>query len=476
MVEIASSINPGNKIIRSLSMGSGVDIQELAQALAEAENQPRIDLVTKKKDATSASISAYGVFKSSISNVKASFDAMKDKDSLLGKNIDSSSESNIGVKLTSEKIAAAGSTDIKVHILAKAQLNEMNQNGGAAFTSLTQVLNGGTAFNFIIQGSPYNTGTQSTVLVSNPTPQGVIDAINDSGFFGTRAYALNKSSSGTAVSIIVEGKTGANNSFNISNLDANSGNSINSGGTWANKRISSADLKLSVNGQDFVYREKNTVTDLVVGAELNFKKVDASNTFKVNVSENISSFRDKVDLFIEDEDELAGSLASDKSAVNFVLARARSIIDMNSSTSTASFSNLRQLGLGMKFGGELELNDKIFTSATTSSFSDIRKMLTADTNDQSIYSAASKGLALDASILLDGLINISGTITNRVSTANEALENYEDDLIVLQERLLASQKRYLTQFSAMESIVQRSKSTGDYLTQQFKAMQNNNNN
>jgi len=493
MVEIASSINPGNKIIRSLSMGSGVDIQELAQALAEAENQPRIDLVTKKKDATSASISAYGVFKSSISNVKASFDAMKDKDSLLGKNIDSSSESNIGVKLTSEKIAAAGSTDIKVHILAKAQLNEMNQNGGAAFTSLTQVLNGGTAFNFIIQGSPYNTGTQSTVLVSNPTPQGVIDAINDSGFFGTRAYALNKSSSGTAVSIIVEGKTGANNSFNISNLDANSGNSINSGGTWANKRISSADLKLSVNGQDFVYREKNTVTDLVVGAELDFKKVDASNTFKVNVSENISSFRDKVDLFIEeyntlkevadyltgeknDEDELAGSLASDKSAVNFVLARARSIIDMNSSTSTANFSNLRQLGLGMKFGGELELNDKIFTSATTSSFSDIRKMLTADTNDQSIYSAASKGLALDASILLDGLINISGTITNRVSTANEALENYEDDLIVLQERLLASQKRYLTQFSAMESIVQRSKSTGDYLTQQFKAMQNNNNN
>ena len=130
----------------------------------------------------------------------------------------------------------------------------------------------------------------------------------------------------------------------------------------------------------------------------------------------------------------------------------------------------------MKFGGELELNDKIFTSATTSSFSDIRKMLTADTNDQSIYSTANKGLALDASILLDGLINISGTITNRVSTANEALENYEDDLIVLQERLLASQKRYLTQFSAMESIVQRSKSTGDYLTQQFKAMQNNNNN
>ncbi len=41
----------------------------------------------------------------------------------------------------------------------------------------------------------------------------------------------------------------------------------------------------------------------------------------------------------------------------------------------------------------------------------------------------------------------------------------------LNERFESIKARYLKQFAAMETLVQRSKSTGEYLTGQFKAME-----
>jgi flagellar hook-associated protein 2 len=55
------------------------------------------------------------------------------------------------------------------------------------------------------------------------------------------------------------------------------------------------------------------------------------------------------------------------------------------------------------------------------------------------------------------------------------VERYEEELTKMQEKLESIKARYLRQFSAMESIVQKSKNTGEYLTNQFKAMQNSNN-
>jgi flagellar capping protein FliD len=46
---------------------------------------------------------------------------------------------------------------------------------------------------------------------------------------------------------------------------------------------------------------------------------------------------------------------------------------------------------------------------------------------------------------------------------------------VLQDRYDSIKDRYLKQFTAMETLVQRNKNTGDYLTSQFEAMQNSNN-
>ena len=77
MAETSATSNAGSSIVQALSMGSGVDIQELATTLAQAENQPRIDTITQKKEETSVSVSGYGQMKASISLMKTAFDNLK---------------------------------------------------------------------------------------------------------------------------------------------------------------------------------------------------------------------------------------------------------------------------------------------------------------------------------------------------------------------------------------------------------------
>jgi flagellar hook-associated protein 2 len=83
-------------------------------------------------------------------------------------------------------------------------------------------------------------------------------------------------------------------------------------------------------------------------------------------------------------------------------------------------------------------------------------------------------LALDSIIALDAIVSESGSIKAKETSALAEVQRYADELTKMQEKLESIKARYLRQFSAMESIVQKSKNTGEYLTNQFKAMQNSN--
>ena len=172
------------------------------------------------------------------------------------------------------------------------------------------------------------------------------------------------------------------------------------------------------------------------------------------------------------DDKLAGSLSTDKRTVNQLLNKARAFLSIPSSSPTEKFNTFRDLGITAALSGKLSLKETVFAAAVKTNFSDIRTMLTADTNDQLGTSVSpKKGLALDANIFLESMINSTGAITTSKASAQSSVKRYTDQLVELQERLESSKQRYLKQFAAMETLVQRSKNTGDYLTGQFKAME-----
>ena len=66
MAAVTSTDNIGTKITQALSMGSGVDIYDLATTLADAETTPQISALTAKQQASTVSVSGFGVFKASV--------------------------------------------------------------------------------------------------------------------------------------------------------------------------------------------------------------------------------------------------------------------------------------------------------------------------------------------------------------------------------------------------------------------------
>ncbi len=67
----------------------------------------------------------------------------------------------------------------------------------------------------------------------------------------------------------------------------------------------------------------------------------------------------------------------------------------------------------------------------------------------------------------------SGSVENRITTLNSELSKQNELLDELDTRFESTRSRYIQQFSAMESAVTSLKSTGEYLTNLFEAMNNN---
>ena len=475
----------GSKITQALKTGSGVDIYELATSLADAESMTQIDIATKKKEETSVSISGYGVLKASVNALKSSLASLQDKDTLLTKSVFSSNENKTTAVISAQTNAIAGTTKLEVTSLARPQQNTIKDDGNE-FASLTSSL---ASSNFTINLKvPQDTGgSGTTVTVSNRTPQGVIDAVNSvTATTGVKARAGITGVSGTAFYIVLEGKEGFLNSFVFSS--SLSGTSELEGGTFANKTRAAQNLVVEVNGLEFK-RDNNSPSDLIAGVQLNLKQLGDTNIVVGESADSLeTSLKSMVDAYnsllevsdyligeSDEGDEVAGSLSKDKATVNEVLNQVRGLIGLSSSTASNGFTTLRDIGIGTTISGKITLSAKEYAAALKTNFSDIRTMLTGDTNDQTALSGLDKGLVLDMSIILDSIVSDTGTIKVKETSVTKKVATHEKELLVLQERYDSIKSRYLKQFTAMETLVQRNKNTGDYLTSQFEAMQNSNN-
>ena len=93
-------------------------------------------------------------------------------------------------------------------------------------------------------------------------------------------------------------------------------------------------------------------------------------------------------------------------------------------------------------------------------------------------SAASTSIFIGESLIdtvrgyLDGLLSSSGDFTSREQTLESNNAEYELKIADLDEKAVGIQSRYMEKFSAMEQMVTRFKSTGEYLTTMMDAWVN----
>ena len=579
MSTVDQANNQGSKITTALNVGSGVNIQELATSLSEAELNPKIELTQGKIDESELKISALAVVKSGITRINTALSNLEDTSTLTTFSATSSATTSVTTASVQGTSATPGS-----YLVQASQLAAPTRIISNEFSSATQTLNSGTGFNVVVNQGP-SPGVDTTVSVTDTTPTGVVNAINTSNI-GVSATLINKSAavteqarvtfsamtsgqSFTLAGITVtasESATAAEVAASLANLaaggSANASDKLTTSGTisgWTTESVNGASVNfisttagsgvtdlaaasdansllsiaptqgvadswyisvsgetgvknqfsmsstpdlgfstgsnvlssaqnaiLSVNGIGSINRASNSFSDVISGVSIVLSGTSAAT---IEVVENLSSLRDSLDEFVssvndfnKELDEMAdpddtesafgGSLANDSSFVSLIRKQVKALVDKESATASGSMSSFRDLGMSFKLSGDIEIDETKYTNAVTNNLSNVREMLTGNTDSQSRYDSSDKGLALESRITLLGLIETDGILANRETNAGSTLESQKEALAELEERMSNAYERYIKQFAAMESIVQRSKSTGDYLEGQFKAMEN----
>ena len=470
MAEVAATESVTAQIMTTLGAGSGLDITKLATDLTAVEKVPQEAKIAKAVIETEAKISAYGLISYQVSLLQSAFEALNDADEVA---TNSASSSDTAVSISS----ITGTAEAGAHSIDVTQLALEQQVMSAEYSSATNALNSGSPFDITFAVGATSTST-STVTVQMDTPAGVVAAIN-SADMGITASLIDTGIAGANYRIVLSGATGSEAGFSVSSspdLDfANADNSLQS----------AQDAQLEFNGLA-VTRSSNQVSDLVPGATLSLNGVTTSaarltvtsdqTTLKAGVQNIVTvynDFRGIMDKFIKapvEDIELSGALQRDLSAARHVMTQVRNAIFNDSSTPSGDISSLRDIGISVNQKGELTLDEDDYDSAIANNYDDVVMMLTANTSAQSLYVTAEKGLSQDIATTLKGLTDRTSLLTSREAGAENALVDYEVQLAALEVRMTAVYDRYLGQFAAMETMMQRLNGTRDYLEGQLESL------
>jgi len=324
-----------------------------------------------------------------------------------------------------------------------------------------------------------NSPVVTTVAISTTTPAGVVAAINETSS-GVTAMLVDTGADGTNYRIVLTGNSGSDGTFAVT-----SSASDDLGFGDADKTLQAAQNSIVDFEGLTISRSTNAVSDIISGATVSLNATTTSavrlnivadaSTLKTNVQNIVTVYNALNDLYTtlgaedpDSENELDGALAADGALIRQLRSTIRTSLFANSSTTSGKVTALRDLGVSVNITGALTFDETAYDAVIASSYTDVVKMLTANTSGQNLYDTADKGLAQDIATVLEGLTDTDGVITTRSTNATTAVTDYQGELAALEVRIEALYQRYLGQFSAMEGMMASMNSTKDYLTGQLE--------
>ena len=483
--------NLASTVLTSMGRGSGVDVIKLARDLTDVTKLPREERLNKAKEASEAEISAHAVLKYNVQLLIDQFNGLNDASELATPTATSSGANQVSITAT-DGTAKSGLSTIHVDSLATSQRNLSD-----TYSSKTQSINGGSAFQIDVTLDSTGATTAVAIAAGNDTPEGVVSAINAANL-GITASLLTLGTDGDEFQILLEGETGAANSYTVAtNISGNSDLGFHSGentsGSTPKDYQEASNAAFTFNGVA-MERASNTINDVVTGVTLSLNAVHSNNsdsetisvtsdqtTLKTKLQSLVAAYNDTQFALNElsdpdsDEDEVGGALARDLAVVRTVRDAVYEAVTQDSSTASGNVTGLRDIGVTLTRDGNLSFDETTYDEVAASSFDDISMMLSAGTNNQSRYDEQSQGLAIDAVLVLENLTDsISGVFATRTSAAEATIAQYETDLLELERRMEALYQRYLTQFTVMESLVNQLNSTRESMATTWENMGNAN--
>ena len=540
----ANNRTNAQKLITALGTGSGVDVASLAQNLTDAERVPKANAINAKINKNESRISGYAAIAYVAAGVQTALNALKDERNFDG--AVASVGNAATVTATAGSTATEGSHALTITQLAKPQRAVFGSSSTAGFSDATTAITGLTASSLslshpitfqplasgesvVINGlqftasssvtaaqvaaafvnlsasattgagtaygaysgtflAGYSTGAASsgsvaatqTIAATNPTD--IVKEINGNApLSGVKAQLVY---SGSDYKIVLSGKTGAANTFSLTDSTAKV-----VGFDTANTSQAATDATFNINGVSFT-RSSNQVGDALTGVTLNLKAVATTSIdltrdnsgLKSKVQDVVTAYNEAMSMLNVLSDpkstvETYGGALVGNSMVRTVREQLRSLMFTDSSTSASSskIKNVRDLGISIDMVGTMTLDNAKLTDALTNRFDQVVTAMTGNMNDLGEYSTANAGIAGDASRALTKLLKASGpvkTVSNNATTQNK---RYQEDLTKLQTRMDALLARYQKQFANMDSLVGSNNSLKASLKSTFEGMSKSNN-
>ena len=459
--------------INSLGAGAGIDTKALVSSLVEAERAGKKSIIDNKIEDNDAQISGLGTVISKVTELRLAAIALNDATDFNNFNVSNSQSTALAVSAGS--LASAGSHTITVANQAKAQSsNSIDAGTSAGFTSGSQSINGGAAFDMVFTLGSSNQTTQ-TVSVTSATPDGVVAAINGANL-GVTAQLVALDTSGSNYSIQLTGQTGAESAFSISE-------SVSELNFTTPTGFAAADADITVNGIQYA-RATNTIDDIISGVTLELTGA-TSGAATIGITSNTSDARADIENFVTTFNNVMAQLNALTSAANdgalsgdSIISQIRrdiqSIVINTSSSPGSSIERLSDLGIEITKTGNLEINDTKLTTTLANNFSDIVTLFSADTNNDSEIGDADRGIAGDLSMLIKQVTASDGYLTTQANFLTNRTSEYQQDLADLETKLERLEERYTKQFLTMQTLVDQMNTTKDSLKSSFENLPYNN--
>ena len=466
-----SGIN-GAAIVNNLTGGT-MDVQSLAQSLADAERAPQQALLDNKMSAANAKISSIGKITSGASTLKSALAAFGDAEGLPFQ--PASTNPNIA-SFTFKPYYPPSKIDMSFDVTKLASSNQITlgpiganeKPGGDSAITPTLALydKAGT----VIQ----------TFDMSNKTLEQVRDSINGVSGFG--ATIMNN---GTQRYLSISKGTGTANNFSVSVYDDVGGiKGAITGGLQADdaNRPTSTGQDAEIVSGGITYKSPTdqfsnlisnitiNVTDLtpagqpvrVVTSSDPLTSVAALRSMVDNYNKLITTLHDEIKY--DPDIKKRGGLANDfvsKSLLN----QMRQLTTQAIRAPTGVDVTLAQVGVKTKLDGTLEIDETLLSKMTVQNPDMVNYVM---------------GSTKDVSGMIDRMNNLSDTILgqNGKTSAlmkeqdqaqNKDIPKINDQLTSLSTRMDAIQQRYLKQFTVMQSILNDAKSTQSNLTSSMAA-------
>lgn len=372
-------------------LSSGIDVESIISQMISIERRPQTRLQVKEAG-LQGKLTSIGTLASALTSLQSTASALRDISNL---NTIKVSSSDTTILTASAGTSAASGT----HSIEVKQLAQVQRLASTGFADTTTTAVGTGTLNIQV-----GTGTAAAVTIdsTNNTLSGLRDAINNANS-GVSASILNDGTENKL--IITANNSGSSNTIKITASD-DDGNNTDTNGlsrfvydtatpvTNLTQTQAAQNATLKVDGIDNISKGSNTVSDVIEGVTVNLLKAQIGTTVSLNVTQDNSSAKSKIQGFVDKYNEMVkllnglqgydaktkkGGVFLGDSVVSGIRQKMRNAMTGQVSSLSGSYTSLAQIGIKSASDGTLSIDSTKLDSALSTNFTSVGKLFAKNT-------------------------------------------------------------------------------------------------